>query len=234
MVDLSEEMAALADRLGPPPTSGARALQFLSARTGEGCSTVARAFADEVSRRHGARGVWLVELDLLSGAQGEAVATDPERYGVLGAPVRASPDQTAFFEVQPQTIGGNGEPWLPAGYLSAYPIGGRRFWVTRFRTDALKPGQQVRVTGAPDYWRSLREHADWIVVDAPAAERSRSALSVAPHMDATVLVVDAEAADSAAAALVRDQITAVGGRCLGVVLNRAPRPAPGFVKRFGG
>lgn len=232
MVDLSEEMAALADRLGPPPSGGARALQFLAARSGEGTSTVARAFADTVSRRPGAKGVWLVELDVLSGAQGEAVATDPETYGALGAPVRASPDQTSFFEVQPQTRGGDGRPWPASGYLAAYPVGGRRFWVTRFRRDALTPGQQVRVIGAPDYWTSLRAHADWIVVDAPAAERSRSALAVAPHMDGTVLVVDAESEDPTSAALVRDQIGAAGGRCVGMILNRARREAPGFIRRF--
>jgi hypothetical protein len=233
-VDLSDEMAALADRLGPPPPGGARALQFLAARSGEGTSTVARAFADALSRRPGAKGVWLIELDLLSGAQGEAVATDPDSYGALGAPVRASPDQSVFFDVQPQTVGADGRAWPPAGYLAAYPLGGRRFWVTRFRVDALRPGQQVRVTDAPDYWRVMRAHADWIVVDAPAAERSRAALAVAPHMDATVLVVDAEGDDPAATALVRDQIQAAGGRCLGAVLNRAPKPPPGFLRRFGG
>lgn len=232
MVDLSEEMAALADRLGPPPPGGARAIQFLSARTGEGASTVARAFADAVSRRPNGRGVWLIELDVLSGVQGEAVATDPQTFGQLGAPVRASPNRSSFFEVQPQSRGPDGRPWPASTYLAAYPVGDRRFWVTRFRRDALKPGQQVRVIGTPDYWRSLRAHADWIVVDAPAAERSRSALAVAPHMDGTVLVVDAEGDDVAAAALVRDQIAAAGGRCVGMVLNRAGDPAPGFIRRF--
>lgn len=232
MVDLSEEMAALADRLGPPPAGGARALQFLSARSGEGASTVARAFADAVSRRQNAKGVWLIELDVLAGAQGEAVATAPDTYGALGAPVRASPDNTSFFEVQPQNRNADGRPWPASTYLAAYPVGGRRFWVTRFRRDALKAGQQVRVVGAPDYWRSLRAHADWIIVDAPAAERSRSALAIAPHMDGTVLVVDAEGDDVAAAALVRDQIAAAGGRCVGMVLNRAGAQAPGFLRRF--
>lgn len=232
MVDLSEEMAELAERLGPPPAGSARAIQFLAAHSGEGTSTVARAFADLVSRRSGARGVWLVELDLLSGAQGEAVATEPEIYGALGAPVRASPDQTAFYDVQPATRAADGRPWPPASYLSAYPVGGRRFWVTRFRKDALRGGQQVRVTDSPDYWTGLRAHAEWIVVDAPAAERSRAALSVAPHMDGTVLVVDAGGDDPAAVAMVRDQVTAVGGRCVGVVLNRATREAPAFIRRF--
>ena len=232
MVDLSEEMAELAERLGPPPAGGARAIQFLAARSGEGTSAVSRAFADVVSRRAGAKGVWLVELDLLSGAQGEAVATDPETYGALGAPVRASPDASAFFDVQPATRAADGGAWPAASYLSAYPVGGRRLWVTRFRKDALRGGQQVRVTDAPDYWRSLRTHADWIVVDAPAAERSRAALSVAPHMDGTVLVVDAGGDDPAAVAMVRDQIAAVGGRCVGVVLNRARGEAPAFIRRF--
>lgn len=127
MVDLSEEMAALADRLGPPPAGEARAIQFLSARSGEGASTIARAFADAVAYRPNAKGVWLIELDVLSGAQGEAVATDPETYGALGAPVRASPNRSSFFEVQPQSRGPDGRPWPASTYLAAYPVGSRRF-----------------------------------------------------------------------------------------------------------
>jgi hypothetical protein len=232
-VNLSDEMAALAERLGPPPPGGARAVQFLSARSGEGASTVARAFADTVSRRGGKKGVWLVELDLLAGAQGEAIALDPHRYGPLGAPVRASPDQSAFFEVLPESRTADGRPWPAASYLAAYPVGDRRFWVTRLRKDALRVDQQVRVIDTPDYWQALRQHADWIVVDAPAAERSRAALSVAPHMDGTLLVVDAGGDDPASVAMVRDQIAAVGGRCIGVVLNRASQEAPAFLRRFG-
>ena len=229
MVDLSEEMQALAERLGPPPAAGARVVQFLSARSGEGASTVAREFARSVAAR-ARRGVWLVELDLMAGAQFDAVAAAPKLYGELGDPAPGSPDGEAFFRVEPAVVGADGSTWTDAGYLDAYPVGDRRFWLTRFRREALKPGQTVELTSAPDYWSALRPHADWVVVDAPAVERSRAGVMLASAMDATFLVVSAEAGDPRGPLHVRGALTAAGGHCPGVVLNRAPRPAPRFLR----
>lgn len=224
-VDLSAEMSVLADSLG---ASGGRALavQFVSARSGEGASTVAREFARALVGR-GSKGVWLVELDVMAGAQYDALMAGDE---ALGAPVRASPDQSAFFQVLPPTETADGRAWPDASYLAAYPVGQHRFWVTRFRREGLAPGQTVQIVDDPSYWASLREHADVIVVDAPAAERSRAAAAVAPYMDTTVVVVSAENGDPRGPQLLRDGIEAVGGRCSGVVLNRAKREAPAFVR----
>lgn len=100
MVDLTLEMAALAERLGPPPGERARLIQFVSAEPGEGTSTVAREFSRAMSA--GAhKGVWLVDLNLLKGDQFDAISSHAKEYGPLGAPVRASPNQTAFFSVTP-------------------------------------------------------------------------------------------------------------------------------------
>ena len=227
-VDLSAEMAALADRLAEPSPDGGRAIQFVSARTGEGVSTVARAFARAAAARSGGRGVWLVELDVLAQAQFEAFADGA--YGELGEPVRGSPDDSAFFQVVPPVTEAGVRPPPPGDWLEAWPVRGERFWITRFRSERLRPGQSVRLTGGADYWDALKAYADLIVVDAPAAERSRAAAATAPHMDATVLVVGADNDDPAGPALLRDGLEAVGGRCAGMVLNRARPRAPGFLR----
>ncbi len=231
MVDLSEDMLALAERLGPPPAAGARVLQFISARTGEGASTVAREFARAVAPRS-RRGVWLVELDLVRGAQFDAVAAAPALYGDLGEPAAASPGDEAFFRVEPPREGPDGVAWPDGAYLDAYPVGAHRFWLTRFRRELLEHGQSVELAAGSGYWEALRPHADWVVVDAPAADRSRAGLLLAADMDAVFLVVSADDADPRGPAHVRDAVAAAGGNCPGVVLNRTRKAPPGFLRAF--
>jgi Mrp family chromosome partitioning ATPase len=231
MIDLSSESVALEAALGPAfGPGGGRVVQFVSAQRGEGVSTVAREFARHVSQR-AKRGVWLIELDLMRADQYAALAADPERYGFLGKAVKASPDGSMFFQVVPQLKGVDGRPWSDSSYMAAYPVGGRRWWVTRFRREAMRAGQTARILSAPDYWQSLRRHADWVIVDSPAAERSRVVLATAPHMDANVLVVAAETGEPERPPMLRDAIQAAGGHCAGVFLNQVrTEPAP-FMKR---
>jgi Mrp family chromosome partitioning ATPase len=231
MVDLSSEMAELAEHLGlARPSSGpGRVLQFVSAETGEGASTVAREFA-----RHAAltarRGVWLIELDLLRGEQHGAIAADPMRYGPLGEATRASSNGSMFFSVTPKLKGVDGRDWPDARYLEAYPVGRTRWWVTRFRRDVLRPGQSVRILNSPDYWAMLRTHADLVVIDAPAAERSRVAVAIAPNVDANILVVAGDRRNTNAPIALRDAIAEAGGHCAGLVFNRAAADPPQFLK----
>ncbi len=81
MVDLSKDMAALLERLdwGPGaqgPRGLGRVVQFVGAAPGEGVSTVAREFA-RVAAPRVRRGVWLIELDLMSGGQLAAIEAEP-------------------------------------------------------------------------------------------------------------------------------------------------------------
>ncbi len=217
-VELSQSLHALVDRLDPPGGPG-RAVQFVAARTGEGVSSIARAFA--LAAAADGRRTWLVELDVMSGDQ--AAAFEDGRHGLLGPPMEASPDGSAFLQVGPGPS---------QARLAVHAVGATGLWVTRFRAEALRPGQKVRITGDGDYWRALRAHADLIVVDAPAAERSRAAAAVAPNMDATLIVVSADNDDPTGPALLRAGLEAVGGRCAGAVLNRAPPPPPRMLRKL--
>jgi Mrp family chromosome partitioning ATPase len=76
----------------------------------------------------------------------------------------------------------------------------------------------------------MRKHADLIVVDCPAADRSQAALTIAPFMDQTVLVVAANEPDVRPPSLLRDAVTAAGGRCAGVFFNKVEVERPGFLK----
>ncbi len=76
----------------------------------------------------------------------------------------------------------------------------------------------------------MRRHAELVSVDAPAADRSAAAMAVAPFVDCTVLVVAAEGSDTRGPAALRDAIEAAGGRCAGIVFNRARISPPPFMK----
>ena len=231
MVELGSEMAELCGRLASVPGGPGRVLQFVSAESGEGVSTVAREFARFVAR-DARRGVWLVELDVFKGEHHAVIAADPARYGPLGEPTRASPNEASFFSVDPKLQGVDGRPWPDIRYLDAYPVGEQRWWVTRFRREALKPGQDVRILNAPGYWNTLRAHSDWVIIDAPAMSRSPASVAIAPLVDANVLVVSGEGRDLTAAQRLKTALTDAGGRCAGMVFNKAPRPPPSFLARF--
>jgi Mrp family chromosome partitioning ATPase len=224
-------MAQLWTSLGPPPQDRARVIQFTSAISGEGTSTVAREFARYCARR-ARRPVWLVDLDLGASGQYHAVAGDSARFGALGRQTAASPDGSVFFTVQPPARRPDGQILPDARYLVAYPAASGRLWVTRFRQEALVAGQKVTLTPTGDYWATLRKHAELVVIDAPAADggQASSALSVAPFVDYTVLVVSAERADATAPAALKAAILKAGGRCAGLVFNRARVEAPAFLK----
>jgi len=229
MLDLTAEMAELWASLGAPAAGRARVIQIVAARRGEGASSVARELALHAAKRAG-RSVWLVDLDLLASPQHTAIAQAPERYGPLGEVAAASPDGSIFFTVQPPLRMPDGQPYASSRYLVAHRVGVARFWVTRFRRDALKGGQTVHVLPTGDYWNSLRKFADVIIVDAPSPERSQAALTVAPFMDQTVLVVAADEADVRAPAKLRDAINGAGGNVAGLFFNRGTVERPAFLK----
>jgi Mrp family chromosome partitioning ATPase len=233
MVDLSAEMADLWMSLGAPAPGRPRLIQVAAARAGEGSSTVARELARHAARG-GVRSVWLVDLDLLASPQHACIREEATRYGALGSAVAATPDGSMFFTVRPQIRDTDGRPWPDAAYLAAYRVGAARWWVTRFRREALQPGQTVHVLTKDDYWQAMRRHADLVIVDAPSADRSHASTILAPFMDQTVMVVSADQSDVRAPAMLKDAIAEGGGSVAGLFFNRGLVGPPGFRKSLGG
>jgi Mrp family chromosome partitioning ATPase len=231
MVNLTPEMAQLWASLGPARPGRGRVVEFICARHGEGCSTIAREFARFAAGR-AQRPVWLIDLDLLGPGQQAAVTAEAGRFGPLGKPAIASPDGASFFTVQPPGRDREGRAVPDANYLSGQNAGGSRLWVTRFRRERLAAGQTPHLVQTPDYWNAMRRHAEWVVVDSPSADRSQAGLVMAPLMDMTVLVVAADGQDTRAPAALRDAIEQAGGRCAGLVFNRAEIEAPSFLKKI--
>jgi hypothetical protein len=174
--------------------------------------------------------VWLIDLDLLASPQATILKAESGRYGRLGEAVAATPDGSMFFTVQPPASSPEGRKLPDASYIAAHRVGPHRWWATRFRRDALRGRQTVHVLPTADYWNALRRHADLIIVDAPSTDRSQAALTLAPFMDQTVLVVAADDPDIRAPAALRDALAEAGGTVAGLFFNRGEVEAPGFLK----
>ena len=229
VVDLSGEMETLLRSLGPVSPGRGRVVQFMAASSGEGVSTIAREFAFCAAQR-GRKPVWLVELDLFKGAQQAAVAKHSARYGEMGAAAAATPDGSVFFAVEPPVTNEDGVRRAPSRYLSARPAANGRLWITRFHAEALVAGQSVTVSRWPAYWNALRKHSDYVVIDAPAADRSTAALTLAPLVDVNIMVVAAETGDAREPAALKAAVEQAGGSVAGLVFNRAQARSPAFLQ----
>src|SRR5260221_426932 len=90
--------------------------------------------------------------------------------------------------------------------LGAHSVGGPRLWVARFRREILQHGQAVHILPTGEYWRAMRRHAELVIIDCPAADRSSAALAVAPFADSTVLVVAADEGRAAAPLALKEAV----------------------------
>jgi hypothetical protein len=93
--------------------------------------------------------VWLVDLDLMGAPQHAAVAADPARFGALGPASQASQTVPASCPSSPRRDTTEGKVLSDARYLAAHAALQGRLWVTRFRKEAIRPGQQVRLSASP-------------------------------------------------------------------------------------
>lgn len=229
--ELEASMAQLWDTLGAVPAERGRVLQFVSATGGEGASTVAREFALYAARK-ATRPVWLIDLDLFGGTQLKAAAAATARFGALGKASQASPDGSAFITVEPAARTADGAVQADARYLAAHAALRGRLWITRFRKEAMQPGQTVRLSGSNRYWNALAAHAEYVIIDTPAADRSSAAMTLAPQVDATVLVVAAENVHASDAVALKAAIEEQRGKIAGLVFNRARLRPPAFLQKL--
>ncbi len=232
MVDLTREMADLMSALGRPQGRKGRILMFVSAYGGEGVSTVAREYA-RCEAAFAERPVWLVDADLQHQTQMRALTEDAPRFGPPGALSQATPDGSVFYTLVPPGRDAMGAPIHDSHYLVARPFLDKRLWVTRFRQNNLTPGQRVRLFDQTTYWQSLRGHAQTVVVDVPALDRSTIALQLAGKVDGVILVVSEDEGDVQGRLNLKNDIEQVGGRLMGMVYNRARYVSTGTQRPHG-
>ena len=225
MRDLREDLEPIWRRATRLQSSreGGRVILFVSALSAEGTTSVASSFACLAARR-AERSAWLVDLDL----QRNPVFSGFERRFArdIGRPGRAydaSLRQSAIYSVSPRLVESKQDKLLTAHDVEGLPL-----LITRFRNERLQAGQHVMLKSSPDWWRAVRKIADWVIVDAPALERSSAALNLVDDVDGIVLVVEADRTTAADVALAQRDIQARGGTLLGAVMNQVGADARFF------
>jgi Mrp family chromosome partitioning ATPase len=230
MRDLRADLAGLYRQLSQiPQTNGGRSVMFVSARSGEGVSSIAASFA-LLAAEHVRKPVWLVDLDLRRNQLFNAFAVGPfaQILGGVGPPYSAALKTQPFFSIEPD----DPEATSGLGLFTAHRVGQLRLMVTQFDAARIKAGHSIRIRTQPEYWQAARAVADWTVVDAPALELAGAGLAVTSQIDRTVIVVRADHTRPGEVDTVRREIESHGGRVGGVVFNREKRDAR-FFDRLG-
>ena len=214
--DLSNVWRAAA-RISAP--HGSRTIMFISARSGDGATSMAASFALLAAKR-AKRNAWLVDLDLRANAVFKGFqAGFAHGVGRPGRAYDAALGTEQIYTVFPKTVSSAGKPAAPQKLLSVHQIEGEKLLVTRFREDRLRPAQRVHVNTQPAWWKKLRRAADWVVVDAPAIERSGAGLAVVNQMDGVVLVVRADDTSAEDLTALRREVEIHRGNIIGVAIN---------------
>lgn len=209
------------------PNAGSRSIMFVSAREGEGASSMAVSFA-MIAASRASRNAWLMDLDFRLNQAFHAFEAgfcgvsgyDRSYDGSLGLP--------PLYDITPTYKGDSSQSKL----LTVNQVSDTRLLVSNFRNQKLSEGQQVRLLSRPEYWNKLKASTDWVVVDAPSFERSSDALTLAADIDSIVIVAKADETEVEDIAALRLELEAQGGKILGVALN-AVRPDARFVDRIG-
>ena len=97
------------------------------------------------------------------------------------------------------------------------------------KTRAVRQGDHYILNGSKTFITN-GVNADLVIVDCPSPERSQSAMTIAPFMDQTLMVVAADEPDVRAPAGLRDAIAAAGGNVSGLFFNRVTVEQPGFLR----
>ncbi len=217
MIDLRPDLKGLMRQLAlTPAEEGGRTILFMSARAGEGVSSIAASFAlmaAETARKP----VWLVDLDLRrnNAFNAFAVGEFASKFGGVGPPYSAYLKTQPFFAIEPEDPAAN----AGLGLFTAHRVGETRVMVTHFDETRVKAGHTIRIRTAPEYWAAARAATSWTIVDAPALERASAGLAIASQMDRSVIVVKADATMPGEAETLRRELVAHGANVAGVVLN---------------
>ncbi len=104
-------------------------------------------------------------------------------------------------------------------------VGRSRVYAGVFDMRALPKGARVGVSARSEYWDAARAGGAFVVVDAPALDKSSIALRVAPHMDGVVLVVGSGRGAAPVALEAKELLLEAGSNLIGLIYAGADAPA---------
>lgn len=196
---------------------------IVSPHTGSGTSYVSRNLAILAAEHYGAYGqrVGLIDLDFSQQAQSAYFQTAgaQSKHGAVHGPYDATFGETPFWQVSPDSVAEDGSRQGDGLYCCLHLVADTGLAFTQFQWAQVKQGQAVHVVHVREYWHKIREHFALVIIDAPAFDRSDTAMTVISEADQTAIVnltqrsTDPENADLAS------RIAAAGGQCAGMILN---------------
>ena len=233
MLDLRSDLDQLwraAGRL--TAAKGGRGIMFIAAQENEGTSSVAASFALLAAERS-RKSTWLVDLNLHDNPQFEAFRRGDFGTRGLSRAYDASLGTQAFYDIVEARGGHRHGAGANSKLLAAHQVSGTRLLVTRFRNNRVAHGGKIHLSTRSEWWAALRRGADWVIVDAPAAERSGAGLAMASQMDGVIIVVQADRTKPDTVTNLTKEIEAYGGQALGVVMTHV-RADSRFIDRLAG
>jgi len=192
---------------GQQATDHPKLLGVVASRHGEGATTTAAVFGSILVRRRGGR-VAVVEANFRSPSFATAFGVKPE------------PGLTEMIRGQATLA--------EAAQATAVP---KLFAVAAGQpTDAC--AALFDSPGLPAAFAQLRESFDFVIVDLPPVNVYGDALIVGPHLDAAIIVIEADATRVPDVERARRTLERSGVRFVGSVLNRQRNYIPNFLEEM--
>jgi Mrp family chromosome partitioning ATPase len=190
------EMRDLVQRLNPLfANQQGCILTFIAARPGEGTTTVASHFAEALAKETGRKVLFL--------------GTDPEteRFTV----------QIADFSTNVENGG-----LLSNGAQQSQALQPSNFSNSLSKWTTLNDNRNLtsRLMHNGEFWDSMKDSFDVIVIDAPSLQSSSDGVVLASKSDSVILVVESESTRQPVIENLRDTLLACGANIAGVILNK--------------
>jgi capsular exopolysaccharide synthesis family protein len=192
---------------GQLDASHPRLLGVVASRHGEGTTTTAGVFASILVRRRGGR-VVVVEGNLHS----------PSFETSFG--VKPTPGLVDIIQGEATVAEAAQATSVPKLFAVA---GGH---------SAVTPASLFDSPGLPAAFAQLREQFDFVIIDLPPVNVYGDALIVGPHLDAAVIVIEADATRVTDVERARRTLERAGVRFAGSVLNRQRNYIPAFIEEL--
>jgi protein-tyrosine kinase len=182
---------------------------FVGATSGSGASTAAANFAAMLAQDAATR-VLLIDANLRTQERSEPLSDDISQRaaGVSLARLLAGPRAPVYPVPGPSNL-----YVLPSGTKCSMPL-------SLFQSSAFD-----------DFLKSVRQRFQYVVIDAPPLQGFPESLVLSRKADGVILVVESEKTRKRTALWAKQQIEAVGGKLLGVVLNKRKYYIPDWLYR---
>lgn len=187
--------------------SAMKVVLFVGASAGSGTSTAAANFAATLAQELDSQ-ILLIDANLTSGKGSDVLRTDLKEVGRGLDPVRMS----------------------AASPPMAYSVSGQpNLHVLSICSKCSTPFALFESEAFDAFLRTARGRFKYVVVDAPPLQGNPVSLVLSRKADGVILVIESEKTRKRSALWAKQQIESVGGKLLGVVLNKRKHYIPDWL-----